>query len=112
MDRESEKERHDSMAQTAIVVMGCKGDYDRFKELLRRRLTECGWTDQIRIMCKDAIKERGTSLTVDQLLEEVSPKARSVLPTTIKRELLQKVKEYLLYQADYYSKENERHLNQ
>lgn len=49
----------------------------RFKELLRRRLTECGWREEIRVLCRDTIKERGVNnVTVDEIVEEVTPKGR------------------------------------
>jgi len=51
----------------------------RWKELLRLRLTECGWRDQVKLLCRDAIKQHGNveEMTVDQLNAEITPKARS-----------------------------------
>ena len=72
----------------------------RLKELLRRRLVECGWRDQVKIICKEIIKENGTDITYDALLAAVTSKARSLVPDTVKKELLQKIKNQLLAQEE------------
>ncbi|XP_041977763.1 enhancer of yellow 2 transcription factor-like [Aricia agestis] len=77
------------------------GDRERFKELLRRRLTECGWKDQVRLLCRDVVKESDSSnITFDMLVTRVTPRARAIVPDTVKKELLQKIKTHLLTQKD------------
>nr|CAD7436177.1 unnamed protein product [Timema monikensis] len=46
------------------------------KTLLRERLVECGWKDQIHMMCRQIVKERGVNIKVDELIAEITPKAR------------------------------------
>ncbi|XP_039287589.1 transcription and mRNA export factor ENY2-like [Nilaparvata lugens] len=75
-----------------------------FEELLRRRLMECGWCDQMRMICKEVINEKGKKISVDELLAEVSLRARTLVPMSVKKELLQKVKNHLLNQAGYYNR--------
>lgn len=73
----------------------------RFKELLRRRLIECGWRDQVRMLCRETVKETdGSGLTLDTLVTRVTPRARGLVPDTVKKELLQKIKTHLLTQKD------------
>ncbi|KAK3917358.1 Transcription and mRNA export factor ENY2 [Frankliniella fusca] len=73
-----------------------EGDKEKFKELLRRRLIECGWRDELRVLCRDTIREKGVNnVTVDEIVEEVTPKGRALVPDTVKKELLQKIKTYL-----------------
>lgn len=76
------------------------GDYDRYKILLRRRLQESGWCDQIRLQARELVKEKGVNITSDQLLEELLPLGRATVPAAIKKELLLKVKEGLMVAAE------------
>ncbi|XP_033227686.1 transcription and mRNA export factor ENY2 [Belonocnema kinseyi] len=87
-----------SAAAHQKLVMG--GDRDGLKELLRRRLVECGWRDQVKIICKDTIKDNGPDITYDALLSTVTTRARSLVPDTVKKELLQKIKNQLLAQEE------------
>ncbi|XP_008560437.1 transcription and mRNA export factor ENY2 [Microplitis mediator] len=76
------------------------GDRDGLKELLRRRLVECGWRDQVKIICKELIKEKGHDITYDNMLTTVTSRARSLVPDSVKKELLQKIKSQLLAQEE------------
>lgn len=72
----------------------------RLKELLRRRLVECGWRDQVKLICKDLIKEHGHDITYDKLLSMVTTRARTLVPDSVKKELLQKIKNQLIAQEE------------
>lgn len=71
----------------------------RLKDLLRLRLTECGWNDEVRLLCRDVIKEDAGNVNVEKIVKQVTPKARSLVPDTVKRELLQKIKTILSTQG-------------
>nr|CAD7407697.1 unnamed protein product [Timema cristinae] len=71
----------------------------RLKTLLRERLVECGWKDQIHMMCRQIVKERGVNIKVDELIAEITPKARASVPDSVKKELLQKIKIQLTQDA-------------
>ena len=49
----------------------------RFKDLLRSRLYECGWVDQVHMLCRQA--SRNQQLTVNELYDEVAQKGRGIL---------------------------------
>ncbi|XP_054166302.1 transcription and mRNA export factor ENY2-like [Oppia nitens] len=75
------------------------GEKDRLIQLLRTRLLECGWRDQVVMQCKDVVRDVGVeNITIDQLIQEVTPKARQSIPDSVKRELLQKIKTSLTNQ--------------
>ncbi|KAH0564273.1 transcription and mRNA export factor ENY2-like [Cotesia glomerata] len=76
------------------------GDRDGLKELLRRRLVECGWRDQVKIICKELIKEKGNDITYDSMLSTVTSRARTHVPDSVKKELLQKIKSQLMAQEE------------
>ncbi|XP_016987016.1 enhancer of yellow 2 transcription factor isoform X2 [Drosophila ficusphila] len=73
------------------------GDRSKIKDLLCSRLTECGWRDEVRLMCRTILLEKGTnnSFTVEQLITEVTPKARTLVPDAVKKELLMKIRTIL-----------------
>lgn len=57
---------------------------------------ECGWEDQVRLLCKDKIKSKEGKVTADEMYDAVVQEARAKVPTTVKRELLQKIKNSLM----------------
>ncbi|XP_053616729.1 enhancer of yellow 2 transcription factor-like [Plodia interpunctella] len=89
---------NNTIAHQRLVL---SGDRERFKELLRRRLIECGWRDQVRMLCREAVKDSDSNnVTFDILVNRVTPRARALVPDTVKKELLQKIKTHLLTQKD------------
>lgn len=74
----------------------------RVTELVQTRLIECGWRDQVRLACRKAIVENGNDQhipTVDELITIVTPKARSLVPDAVKKELLHEL-ELILVNVD------------
>lgn len=70
----------------------------RLKDLLCNRLAECGWRDEVRLMCRNIIKEKGNNIKVEQLIADVTPRARASVPDAVKKELLMKIKAILAAQ--------------
>ncbi|XP_022432348.1 transcription and mRNA export factor ENY2-like [Delphinapterus leucas] len=71
------------------------------KELLRAKLIECGWKDQLKSHCKEVIKEKGLEhVTVDDLVAEITPKCRALVPDSVK-ELLQRIRTFLAQHAAF-----------
>ncbi|XP_026806021.1 enhancer of yellow 2 transcription factor isoform X2 [Rhopalosiphum maidis] len=83
-------------------------DEENFKSLVCRRLVECGWMDEVTMLCKEKLKNRLSkgqavkSITEEDLFNDVAPDARRMLPDTIKRELKVKVQNKLLQTAGYF----------
>lgn len=73
------------------------GDRSKIKDLLCNRLTECGWRDEVRLLCRNILVEKNgnNSLSVEQLIAEVTPKARTLVPDAVKKELLMKIRTIL-----------------
>ena len=75
------------------------GERERLKELLRTRLIECGWRDQLKAYCKEIVKEKGLEhITVDDLVSEITPRGRALVPDQVKKELLQRIRSFLAQQ--------------
>ncbi|KAH8278986.1 hypothetical protein KR018_012115, partial [Drosophila ironensis] len=63
------------------------------KKLLVKRLTECGWRKNIEEIIRKTILDRGqANLTCDQLVQEVVPKARAMVPVNVRKEMLMRVR--------------------
>lgn len=72
------------------------GEKERLKDLLRQRLVECGWRDQLKEYCKEVIRSKGLEkITVDELVAEITPRGRATVPDDIKADLLQRIRKFL-----------------
>eukprot|EP00483_Globobulimina_turgida_P011884 UN11906 len=72
------------------------GEREKLKELLHTRLIESGWRDQLKTKCKEIIQNKGLEkITVQQLIEEITPFARSTVPENIKSELLAHLRNFI-----------------
>ncbi|XP_053183076.1 transcription and mRNA export factor ENY2 [Scomber japonicus] len=88
------------MKATVNQKMTETGERERLKELLRAKLTECGWMDQMKAHCKDVIKDKGLeNVTVEDLIVEITPKGRALVPDSVKKELLQRIRAFLAQHA-------------
>uniref|UniRef100_A0A452QD15 ENY2 transcription and export complex 2 subunit n=1 Tax=Ursus americanus TaxID=9643 RepID=A0A452QD15_URSAM len=68
---------HRDLLQHDNVLRSYKIKASSLKELLRAKLIECGWKDQLKAHCKEVIKEKGLEhVTVDDLVAEITPKGR------------------------------------
>eukprot|EP01112_Ceratiomyxa_fruticulosa_P020416 TRINITY_DN6943_c0_g1_i2.p1 TRINITY_DN6943_c0_g1~~TRINITY_DN6943_c0_g1_i2.p1 ORF type:complete len:106 (+),score=14.26 TRINITY_DN6943_c0_g1_i2:169-486(+) len=72
------------------------GERERLKEFLRAKLVECGWRDDMKNYSREIIKQRGLeNITVEDLIQEISPHGKSTLPPSIKADLLQRIRKFL-----------------
>lgn len=45
--------------------------------MLRERLIQCGWRDDLKEYCKDVIRRKGLEkVTIEELVAEITPKGR------------------------------------
>nr|CAB3242745.1 E(Y)2 transcription and mRNA export factor ENY2 [Phallusia mammillata] len=98
----NEKKSRDGQMRAAINQQLVEtGEREKLKELLRMRLSECGWRDQLKQICKEIVRERGLEhVTVDDLIQEITPQARQLVPDSIKKELLHRIRTFLAQQAN------------
>ncbi|CAK9298426.1 unnamed protein product [Gordionus sp. m RMFG-2023] len=78
----------------------------RLKEELNLKLIECGWKEEVKELCKKSAskfaEEKGIeNVTADDLINDITPQARGLVPDHIKVELLNQVKEYLEKQPEF-----------
>ncbi|KAJ1649951.1 Transcription and mRNA export factor eny2 [Dispira simplex] len=73
------------------------GEKEELQDLLRTGLVESGWKDQVKNQCRDIIQTKGvTNTTVNDLLQELAPKARASVPDDLKETILLRLKTFLL----------------
>jgi enhancer of yellow 2 transcription factor len=78
------------------------GEKARLEEYLRQKLIECGWKDELKRYCLDIIRSKGLEkIDLDELVEELLPKGRALVPTKVKEDLLGRIKSYLESDPDY-----------
>ncbi|TNN46160.1 Transcription and mRNA export factor ENY2-2 [Liparis tanakae] len=83
------------------------GERERLKELLRAKLAECGWEDQVKARCKEVIRDKGLELvTVEDLVAQITPIGRGhlyfkseLVPDSVKKELFHRIKAFLAQHA-------------
>ncbi|KAG2786442.1 hypothetical protein JG687_00008254 [Phytophthora cactorum] len=97
-DRQRQDEEVKARISERLVQSGEK---ERLKELLRLKLVECGWRDEMKLHCKEVIRNKGIDqVTVEDLIEEITPKGRASVPEDVKKNLLEKIKAFIEKEAD------------
>lgn len=77
------------------------GERERLREKFGRQLQESGWWDQVRAEIKDTISNRGyTNVNVEDLVQEIMPKALAMVPAKSKQDLTKDVKRFLSENAE------------
>ena len=72
------------------------GYKDKLTEILKERLIQSGWRDKLKNKCKDIISNKGLQkITVEQLINDITPYAISNVPENIKSELLSKLRDFI-----------------
>ena len=65
-------------------------------QVLRARLIESGWRDEMKEVARDTIRNHGLSkVTVDELVNEMLPRGKAAIPENIKKELLESVRDFV-----------------
>jgi enhancer of yellow 2 transcription factor len=90
--QDERKKRDEQIRETIMAKLVETGEKDRFmnkdiiifyclsyrlKEMLRERLIQCGWRDDLKEYCKDVIRRKGLEkVTIEELVAEITPKGR------------------------------------
>ncbi|KAJ7297292.1 hypothetical protein O6H91_10G017400 [Diphasiastrum complanatum] len=96
-DVDEEKRDEPTLQDIINIKLIESGEKENLKELLRERLIECGWRDELKAQCRALMRKRGRSnTTVDELVRNITPKGRAMVPDDIKAELLQRIQSFLM----------------
>ncbi|VEL35531.1 unnamed protein product [Protopolystoma xenopodis] len=85
------------------------GQREKLKDLLRTRLSECGWREDLKMHCQgtsfsypEVIKKAGLKeVTVHDLVTEITPLGRRMVPDSVKQELLEEIREFLAKETTF-----------
>ncbi|XP_030374211.1 enhancer of yellow 2b transcription factor [Scaptodrosophila lebanonensis] len=61
------------------------------KDLLEKRLSECGWRQNIEELIRKTVQERG-NISHEQLAAEIVPHARAMVPDVVRKEMILRVR--------------------
>ncbi|XP_062229868.1 transcription and mRNA export factor ENY2-like isoform X2 [Phragmites australis] len=94
---EEEKEKEPSLKEIINIKLVESGEKEKLMELLRERLVECGWRDEMKALCRAYARKKGrNNVTVDDLIHVITPKGRASVPDSVKAELLQRIRSFLM----------------
>ncbi|KAL9659547.1 hypothetical protein QQ045_024354 [Rhodiola kirilowii] len=96
-DGGDEPEKELTFQEMISIKLIESGEKERLMELLRERLIECGWKDDMKAQCREFVKKKGRkNVTVDDLIHAITPKGRASVPDSVKAELLQRIRTFLV----------------
>ncbi|CAL5370427.1 unnamed protein product [Camellia sinensis] len=99
-DARDDREKEPSLQEIINIKLIESGEKERLMELLRERLIDCGWKDEMKALCRAFVKKKGrNNVTVDDLVHVITPKGRASVPDSIKAELLQRIRTFLVSAA-------------
>jgi enhancer of yellow 2 transcription factor len=94
--QEDRKRKDEAVRATIMQKLIETGEKENLKEMLRTKLIECGWRDDLREHCKEVIRSKGLErITVDELVQMITPRGRDTVPDQIKADLLQRIRQFL-----------------
>uniref|UniRef100_A0A0D6R6N9 Transcription and mRNA export factor ENY2 n=1 Tax=Araucaria cunninghamii TaxID=56994 RepID=A0A0D6R6N9_ARACU len=100
VDEDTEPEPTPTLQEIINIKLIESGEKEKLKELLRERLIECGWKDEMKAQCRAFTRKKGSSnVTVDELVHAITQKGRSSVPDSVKAELLQRIRSFLMSAA-------------
>ncbi|EKX50344.1 hypothetical protein GUITHDRAFT_104154 [Guillardia theta CCMP2712] len=69
---------------------------DRLKEILKKRLQEVGWEEEMQDYCRELIQNKSLEhIDVPKLVQEIAQKSRAAVPDNIREEISSQVKYFL-----------------
>ncbi|XP_057541440.1 transcription and mRNA export factor ENY2-like [Amaranthus tricolor] len=72
------------------------GEKEKWMNLFKERLIECGWKDDIKGICREFVKKKGrNNVSVDDLIHLITSKGRASIPNNAKAELLQRIQAFI-----------------
>merc|ERR1712010_59900 len=93
---ESIRQREAELRASINQKLSETGEKERLKELLREKLLESGWREALKKHCSDVIREKGLDeITLEGLVDEITPHARDTVPDHVKMELLRRIRKFL-----------------
>ena len=78
------------------------GEKEKLLDLLKVKLIECGWRNEMKQLCRECLKRDKSKANVEELIEELTPKARASVPDEVKKELLVRLRTFVDNNSDQF----------
>ena len=79
------------MSQTEIDITR-----ERLRQMLTKRLDDTGWRQSMKLQVQDLVNDKGfEKITIEDIVQELAPKANSTVSEDIKKELMCEAKKSL-----------------
>ncbi|XP_020580659.1 transcription and mRNA export factor SUS1 [Phalaenopsis equestris] len=93
---DDEPQKEPTLQEIINIKLIESGEKEKLMDLLRERLIECGWRDEMKALCRSYARKKGrNNVTVDDLIHVITPKGRATVPDSVKAELLQRIRAFL-----------------
>lgn len=88
----SDNQAEDELNNTLVE----SGERDRLRKHLGRQLDDSGWREQLKVQIREIVQERGPeNITMEELVQEMAPKATGMVPDRMKRDLMKDITRFL-----------------
>ena len=78
------------------------GERERLRERLMEKLLESGWKERVKLQVVEYVNDKGLeNARVEDIVQELAPRASSLVSDNIKRDLLEQVQDFLDKDAQY-----------
>uniref|UniRef100_A0A6U4MNW3 Transcription and mRNA export factor ENY2 n=2 Tax=Hemiselmis andersenii TaxID=464988 RepID=A0A6U4MNW3_HEMAN len=85
----------------AIKKVNDSEERDRLRELLKKRLKDAGWEEEMKEYIREAIRNKCLEdLSVESLVSELEPTSRAAVPDAIRSEIIGRITKYLRGNSD------------
>jgi len=97
MGRQRKKTLSNDEAHVQLThLLNEHGKKEEMKDLLMNQLKETGWRDQVKLEVMEIVHEKGADrVAIEDLVQEVAPKASSLVPDTARNALEKNIKKFL-----------------
>ena len=68
----------------------------RLKVLLKKRLQQAGWHDEMSDYCREVIRNKSLEhLDINELVQEIAPRSRAAVPDNIREDIAKRIQRLL-----------------
>ncbi len=90
----------DSRIRSNYICLLDAGEKERLMFLLNTKLIECGWKEKLNRLIGEVLRDVGAeNITVEELVQRVTPRARELIPAEIKLEMIHLIKHRIAEKA-------------
>jgi hypothetical protein len=79
-----------------LVQLQSSGKQAQLEAMLKQRLENSEWIDNLKARCKAFLQQRGAdNVTIEEVIHKIAPEGRSTVPGSVKAEILAELKTFV-----------------